>query len=305
MAALWLQNLAFYSLQIGVLALTGALLLRVLQIRMPAIRTVMWQLLIAVCLALPAVEPWLTAKSNAQVQITLGPARSGDASHGSRGIRLPLADIALAVIASGIAIRFGILALGVWRLRRYRRDSKFAPNAFLDMQQRLGVFADVQVSADVSGRVTFGFLRPTILVPEACLDDQSIACHELSARPPTRLAFYRCRRVHPIGVLVPSRHVVDDGANSIGARRNRGSRSGGDSQLARALPRVAACIGRIASGSRSRPGISVLTQTPFTKTHHFVAQGGFHVSISIDFVARWIRRRARSRRLDGCSIVPA
>lgn len=179
MAAIWLQNLAFYSLQIGVLALTGALLLRVLQIRIPNIRLVSWQLLIAVCILLPAIQPWLTAKSNAEVQISLGPARSGDASHGSHGIRLPLADVALLVIGAGIAIRFGILALGVSRLRRYRRDSTFVPNAFADLQQRLGVFADVQVSDDVAGPVTFGVLRPVILMPESCLQDQSIACHEL------------------------------------------------------------------------------------------------------------------------------
>jgi TonB family protein len=179
MAALWLQNLAFYSLQIGLLALTGALLLRVLQIRIPAIRLVSWQLLIAVCLLLPAIQPWLTAKSNAEVQISLGPARSDDASHGSHGIRFPLAEVALLVVGAGIAIRFGILALGVWRLRRYRRDSTFVPNAFADLQQRLGVFADVQVSDAVAGPVTFGVLRPVILMPETCLQDQSIACHEL------------------------------------------------------------------------------------------------------------------------------
>ena len=53
------------------------------------------------------------------------------------------------------------------------------PGAFEDLQRRLGVFADVQVSGDVSGPVTFGFLRPVILLPEGCLEDESIACHEL------------------------------------------------------------------------------------------------------------------------------
>ena len=62
-------------------------------------------------------------------------------------------------------------------------DTGAIPLSFLahstDLQRRLGVFADVQVSAEVSGPVTFGFLRPVILLPEACLRDASIACHEL------------------------------------------------------------------------------------------------------------------------------
>jgi len=82
-------------------------------------------------------------------------------------------------VGAGAAVRFGILGLGLLRLQRYRRNSTFVPGAFDDLQRRLGVFADVQVSAEVTGPVTFGFLRPVILLPEACLDDASIACHEL------------------------------------------------------------------------------------------------------------------------------
>ena len=179
MLGLWLQNLAFYSLQIAGVAAAGALLLRLLQIRIPRIRLMCWQALIATCIVLPAVQPWLTAKTNGSVQISMGPAMAAGAAHGSRGMAFPVVGIVLLLVGAGAAVRFGILGLGLLRLWRYRRNSTFVPGAFDDLQRRLGVFADVQVSAEVVGPVTFGFLRPVILLPEACLDNASIACHEL------------------------------------------------------------------------------------------------------------------------------
>jgi TonB family protein len=65
------------------------------------------------------------------------------------------------------------------RLRRYRRDSKLVPGAFEDLERRMGIHADVHVSSDAPGPVTFGFLRPVILLPAACLQDEPVACHEL------------------------------------------------------------------------------------------------------------------------------
>ena len=179
MTNLWLENIAFYSLQIAVVAAAGALLLRLLQIRIPGIRLICWQGLIAVCLALPAIQPWLTAKANSNIRISMGPAVAAGTSESSRGMAIPAIGIVLLLIGAGAAIRFGILGLGLWRLRQYRRNSTFIPGAFDQLQRRLGVFADVQVSTEVAGPVTFGFLRPVILLPEACLDDESIACHEL------------------------------------------------------------------------------------------------------------------------------
>jgi TonB family protein len=179
MSGLWLQNLAFYSLQIAGLAAAGALLLRLLRIRIPKIRLICWQALLAACLALPAFQPWLSTKTNSNIQISTGPSTTGDAAHRSRAVTLPWADIILLLIGTGCVVRFGILGLGFLRLRRYRGNSTFVPSAFEGLQRRLGAFADVQVSGDVSGPVTFGFLRPVILLPEGCLEDQSIACHEL------------------------------------------------------------------------------------------------------------------------------
>jgi TonB family protein len=179
MSGLWLQNLSFYCLQIAVVAGAGALLVKMLGIRIASARLLCWQSLMALCLVLPAIQPWLSSKTNSKIQITLGPALAADAAHGSHLPEIPVAQIILAMAVAGVAVRFGFLGLGFLRLRRYRRTATFVPGAFAALQQRLGVFADFQVSNDVSGPVTFGLLRPTILLPQDCLQDESIACHEL------------------------------------------------------------------------------------------------------------------------------
>lgn len=180
MPALWLENLVAYSLQIAVIATAGVLLLRLLRIRIPKVRLICWQALMGACLLLPAIQPRLPGKKvSSSVQIFTGPATVADPAHQSRRAAFPVAQSVLALVAAGVAIRFAILGLGFWRIRCYRRHSRFVPGAFEDLQRRMGVFADVLVSEEISGPVTFGLLRPIILVREGSLGDESIGCHEL------------------------------------------------------------------------------------------------------------------------------
>jgi TonB family protein len=178
MAALWLRNLGFYSLQILLIAAAGGLLLHALSIRIPKARLICWQALLMACLLLPAVQPWRRLSIDSSVQITTGAFTAVERNHSLGFLQIPLPNIML-LLGAGAAIRFSILGLGFWRLRRYRRDSSIVPGAFHDLERRMGVHADVHVSSDAPGPVTFGFLRPMILLPQACLQDESIACHEL------------------------------------------------------------------------------------------------------------------------------
>jgi TonB family protein len=179
MATLWMRDLGFYSLQVLVIVAAGALLLHVLRIRVPKAQLICQQALLAVCLLLPAIEPWRRLSIDSSVQIISGAFIPIERSHSFGFIQISLPNIILLILGAGAAIRFAMLALGFWRLRRYRRDSSVVPGAFQDLQERIGVKADVHVSSDTSGPVTFGFLRPVILFPETCLQDESIACHEL------------------------------------------------------------------------------------------------------------------------------
>jgi TonB family protein len=179
MATLWLRNLGFYSLQILLIAAAGGLLIQVLQIRMPKVRLYCWQVLLVVCFLLPAIQPWRRLNIDSSVQITTGAFTPVERNHSLGFLQIPLPNVILLLLGAGAAIRFSILGLGFLRLRRYRRDSSIVPGAFHDLERRMGIHADVHVSPDTPGPVTFGFLHPVILLPEACLQDESIACHEL------------------------------------------------------------------------------------------------------------------------------
>jgi TonB family protein len=179
MATLWLRNLGFYSLQILLIAAAGGLLLHALSIRIPKARLICFQALLMLCVFLPAIQPWRRLNIDSSVQITTGAFTAVEHNHSLGFLQIPLPNIMLLLLGVGAAIRFSILSLGFLRLQRYRRDSSIVPGAFHDLERRIGIHADVHVSSDTPGPVTFGFLRPMILIPEACLQDESIACHEL------------------------------------------------------------------------------------------------------------------------------
>lgn len=179
MATFWLQNLLSYSLQIAAIALAGGGLLHLLRIRIPKIRLLCWQGLIAISLLLPVIQPWRSSIESTDVRISTGQAIPIEHARKPPARPIPLDTVILVLIGAGAGIRFTMLGLGFLRLRGYRKNSRFVPGAFGNLQRRVGVFADVQVSGEVSGPVTFGWRRPVILLPEDCLDDESIACHEL------------------------------------------------------------------------------------------------------------------------------
>ena len=179
MATLWLRNIGLYSLQILLLVTIGALLLYSLRMRLPKARLSCWQAVLAACLLLPVLEPWQRTSTASSVRIVTGPFLPLANNHRSSLIPMPLPDLLMLFLGAGVVIRLGMLALGFWRLRTYRRHSSIARGAFQILQQRLGIHADVLVTSDISGPVTFGLRHPIILVPETCLSDEPVACHEL------------------------------------------------------------------------------------------------------------------------------
>jgi TonB family protein len=136
------------------------------------------QALLAACLLLPAVQPWRQS-TNSTVEITTAAFTATPGARHAGFTLMPLPTLVALILITGAAIRLGMLALGFWRLRRYRRDSRRVLPPFQELQLRMGVQAEVRISSEISGPVTFGFLRPVILLPEDCVEDESIACHEL------------------------------------------------------------------------------------------------------------------------------
>lgn len=174
------DTLLVWSAQICLLTLAGALAIRFLY--QPKARLWAWQGLLLLLLALPLIEPWRLplpealptviedGGGGAGLRQTLGP----HAHHWTRG------DL-LWIIALGAAVRLFWIGAGLLRLRRYRKEAHqllAPPVQFGDSAARW------YVHPDLSGPVTYGWPRASVLLPARFEEmDASmraaIACHEL------------------------------------------------------------------------------------------------------------------------------
>ncbi len=182
--ALW--NLAAYSAQLAVLAVTAAAAASLLRLDAPRIAVRYWQVVLAACFALPMLQTW-TANPGDAVEASLRfiSNATGPATPGSHPI--DPAAIILAVLATGIVLRLGWLGLGLLRLRSVTRRAE--PAALLvglstQLQADLCARAEVLLSDDVEGPATVGVRRAVILVPRRIVDlpqavQKAVLCHEL------------------------------------------------------------------------------------------------------------------------------
>jgi TonB family protein len=195
----WFSNLAYWSAQVALLGLVAGFLPHIFKIRQPRVLLIYWRALIAAALLLPFAQPWHRPESF--TKINFAPAASeftsiviGAPAPVATHWYLPSAQIVAAIIGlillAGIAVRFIILALGLLKLRQFRRasspiSSHVESTAVLDeMRIRVNTSGEFRISSDVESPVTFGLAAPVILLPERfpTLDAQyqsTIACHEL------------------------------------------------------------------------------------------------------------------------------
>jgi TonB family protein len=172
------DNLVAYSMQIGLLVGLAAFVPTLLRLKVPHAKLAYWHILLAACLLLPMVRPWkrevLTVRPPVFTNITdEAPAPPMPATP------LPKSEIALMILAAGVVVRLGWLAAAFWRLGRLRRHS--VP---LGSSTAWSVEADIRVSEAISSPVTFGVLRPVVLLPGnfSELDTEirdAILCHEI------------------------------------------------------------------------------------------------------------------------------
>jgi protein-disulfide isomerase len=191
---LWFYNLAVYCAQLVVLIAAGAMMVAATRLREPRLRLIYWQVLLALGVLLPLIEPWQTAPKLEQVVVETG----GSAIHaGSAGIEAAAAlpahaapsfttyEIVAILLVSGFLLRLFWLAAGLVRLRRSRlHASPLGPHAAVEQfKTALGISPAVLVSDRNSSPVTFGWRTPRILLPRKFteMDDvrqRVILCHE-------------------------------------------------------------------------------------------------------------------------------
>jgi len=181
-------GLLSYALQSGLLLAVGLLLPRVLRLRHPQTLLVYWRVLLAVVLFLPlAATLWQPeaplprlAIGNMTVEAVVTTALpSALPAITWRGVAIAVAAIALLALLR--------LAIGLAYLHRCRRAAVAlapTPSPVRQIQRRLGLRIPFLVSDQLSVPLTFGWLRPTIIVPRSFHDltedqQEGVACHEL------------------------------------------------------------------------------------------------------------------------------
>jgi TonB family protein len=177
-ATLIWSNFVAYSLQIGLLVGVAAVAPAALRLRSAKAKLAYWHLLLAACLLLPAIRPWQRRMVAETVTVTSRVIATGP-SDAPVSRRYSPTEIALAVVVVGAMARLGWLAAGLWRLRRYRKGARpFVAELPWDAR------VDVRVAPELASPVTFGALRPVILLPLRFPDldakaREAILCHEL------------------------------------------------------------------------------------------------------------------------------
>jgi TonB family protein len=185
-------NIASFALQVGVIVGAGALLLRVFRVDAPRAVLAYWRILLLACLALPFVQPWTIVEvpvATATVETggnVSAPSEALVSTHPPAAARQP-GERLLFVLALGIGARLIWLAIGAYGLWRLRRDSvplDAPPDPINRARARIPVHARFYLSDRISGPITFGVIRPAIvLTPGICTMpahvQEAIACHEL------------------------------------------------------------------------------------------------------------------------------
>jgi TonB family protein len=177
---LLLSNVTAWTAQIAIVVAIGAL--AALSLSPGRARLVFWQVLLATVLLLPAIQPWTRPApgSGAVVSVTPSTAFVATAPHPSPSFTWRN-EYVLYVILTGAALRWLWIMVGFVRLRRHRlaaRPLASPPVPFENLAVRW------YVSDTISGPVTFGWLRPAILLPSRVCKlpadlREAIACHEL------------------------------------------------------------------------------------------------------------------------------
>jgi TonB family protein len=193
MIPLTADNILALTIQAGVLVLVGAPLPWLFGIRSPRPRLAYWRGLLVVCLLLPLLQPWLPEQVSA-LPTVIGPVEWVTAVAGpATGSSIPVAGgwplrlEPLDVITAGMVARFAWFAFGLVTLRRLRRHARILeprPASVDEARGLAGATAEFRVAPTTSRPVTFGLLRPVVVVPGDFADfhpgeQTAIACHEL------------------------------------------------------------------------------------------------------------------------------
>jgi hypothetical protein len=159
--SLVLLNVWFWAVQVFVVMTAVALVLAANRVVDPRVRLFAWQGAVAVSAALPWIQPWQTFSASPPADV------AGSTLH-TGWFMANWALFAAGILVAGAGARLLWIVVGLTRLSLLRRKAVLwmpVPPWFERVAQSLSVRATVALSDEVAGPVTFGVLRPSILVP--------------------------------------------------------------------------------------------------------------------------------------------
>lgn len=182
-----LVDLASWWLQAGLLLGAGLVLPGLVRLRDPGMRLRLGQLLLAVAVLLPLLQPRAGSQpggvSGSGPVFSLAILVTGEPTPAAVSIETAV----LALLAAGAAFRLVWLGIGLLRLRSLRRRAiplVSLPAPVASAIARTNATAEILVSSEVASPVTLGWLRPAVLLPESFMrleiaEQEAVACHEL------------------------------------------------------------------------------------------------------------------------------
>jgi len=206
MLELSLGNLLAWAVQVAAIGAAAILLPVALRLTQPRPRLLFLRAVLAACLVLPLLQPWLPAPVRTPVVAGMTPgeaqpglAGSDDNADGQYATGVTAArrrgrignwpvERAVAVTyAGGVGIRLLWLVTGLVMVTRLRRSSEplgLRPASIDEAALLAGADAEFRLSSKLTRPVTFGLRQPVVLVPAEFLSfgetqQTAVAAHEL------------------------------------------------------------------------------------------------------------------------------
>jgi TonB family protein len=180
-------NLLPGSLQAAAVVAAAALLPWLFRLDVAGVRYTYWRAIAVLCLVLPWIQPYRPERGVAATVTNVVAVASVQATPGTSGVaNTNWGFLVLAVLAAGILLRLAWLAFGLIKLRRLRRIAMLGQPAIIDaeLERALGIRTDIRYAPGLQQPVTFGVLRPLVLLPDVVRHQppeiqRAVVAHEL------------------------------------------------------------------------------------------------------------------------------